>query len=62
MSGNGSAGDVVVYTVTATYSPLFGLPIIPGGTEPRTITASALRKNEPFADQRGYGSGAGSCS
>jgi hypothetical protein len=59
---NGGAGDVVVYTVTAAYSPLFGLPLIPGGMADRTITASALRKNEPFADQREYGESAGSCS
>ncbi len=62
VAGNGGAGDVIVYTVTATYPPLFGLSLLPGGTEDRTISASALRKNEPFADQRGYGSGAGSCA
>jgi len=59
--GNGGAGDVVIYSVEVTYPPLFGVPLIPGGTADRTISASAVKKNQPFADQPGYGSKAGSC-
>lgn len=61
VSGNGSAGDVVLYTVTATYDPLFPNPFMPGGTAERVISASAIKKNQPFADQTNYGSDAGTC-
>ncbi len=61
-SGNGSAGDVVVYTVTASYDPLFPNPFLSWGSDQRTVTASAVKKNQPFADQSGYGSEAGSCT
>jgi Flp pilus assembly pilin Flp len=60
-SGNGGAGDVVIYTVNVTYPPLFGVPLIPGGTDDREISASVVRKNQPFADQARYGTDAGSC-
>ena len=59
-SGNGGANDVVIYTVTVEFERLFKLPITPG-EEMRTISASAVRKNQPFADQESYGSEAGSC-
>ncbi len=59
--GNGGAGDVVIYTVTATYAPLFPIPFYPGGSDNRSVTSSAVKKNQPFADQTGYGSDAGNC-
>lgn len=60
-SGNGGADDVVVYTVTVEYEPVFA---IPGTTNrgKRTLTASALEKNQPFANQKNYGSDAGVCA
>ncbi|MDN3645369.1 pilus assembly protein [Pontixanthobacter aestiaquae] len=61
VSGNGGAGDVVIYTVTVTYSPLFPNPFMPGGTTARQVSASAVKKNQPFADQANYGSEAGTC-
>ncbi len=61
VSGNGGAGDVVIYTVTATYDPLFPNPFMTGGSAARTLKASAVKKNQPFADQAGYGSDAGTC-
>ena len=61
-SGNGGAGDVVVYTVTATYDPLFPNPFLAWGADQRQVTASAVKKNQPFADQSGYGSEAGTCT
>ncbi|WP_114520289.1 TadE/TadG family type IV pilus assembly protein [Altererythrobacter sp. ZODW24] len=61
VSGNGGAGDVVIYTVTATYDPLFPNPFITNGNLARTLKSSAVKKNQPFADQAGYGSDAGTC-
>lgn len=60
VSGNGGASDVVVYTVDVTFNRLFKIPLLPGSDQ-RTVTARAVRKNEPFADQPGYGSRAGTC-
>ncbi len=59
--GNGGAGDVVIYTVTVTYEPLFPNPFWSGGPTNRVMTASAVKKNQPFADQARYGSTAGVC-
>ena len=59
--GNGGAEDVVVYTVTVTYDPLFPNPFYPGGTDERRLVASSIKKNQPFADQEEYGSDAGTC-
>lgn len=60
-SGNGGAGDVVIYTVTVSYSPLFPNPFMPGGATTREITSSAVKKNQPFADQASLGDSAGVC-
>ncbi len=59
--GNGGAEDVVLYSVTVTYEPLFPNPFYVGGTSDRTVRASAIKKNQPFADQAEYGSDAGTC-
>lgn len=61
VSGNGGANDVVVYTVTATYDPLFKVPYIPSLWSKRKLTASTITKNQPFANQDGYGSNSGTC-
>ena len=61
ISGNGGAGDVVIYTVTVTYDPLFPNPFMPGGADKRIISSSAVKKNQPFADQATYGAEAGIC-
>nr|WP_240956965.1 TadE/TadG family type IV pilus assembly protein [Pseudopontixanthobacter vadosimaris] len=60
-SGNGGASDVVIYEVDVSYDPLFPNPFLPGGSSERMLTASAVKKNQPFADQDKYGSSAGSC-
>ena len=60
-SGNGGANDVVVYTVSVTYSPLFPIPGLTNSKNQRTLTASAVKKNQPFALQNAVGSAAGSC-
>lgn len=62
VSGNGGANDVVVYTVTVTYTPLFPIPGISNRNNTRTLTASAVRKNQPFSTQGSLGSAAGTCA
>lgn len=61
-SGNGGAGDVVLYKVTVTYSPAFPVPFLNNHDGQRTFTATAVKKNQPFAEQMGYGSEARTCS
>jgi hypothetical protein len=61
-AGNGGAGDVVLYTVTVTYKPIFLTKSMMGFDTNRTLTAVGVRKNQPFANQQGYGSSAGTCS
>ena len=61
-SGNGSAGDVVIYSVTLTYPPLFPIPFYDSPNAKRTMKAVAVKKNQPFANQLGYGSTAGTCT
>jgi Flp pilus assembly protein TadG len=59
--GNGGANDVVVYTVTVTYRPVFRAVILGNTATTRTMTAIGVRKNQPFATQAAYGSSAGVC-
>jgi Flp pilus assembly protein TadG len=62
LSGNGGAGDVVLYTVNVSYKPVFSVFLLGNVNETRTLTAVGVRKNQPFAAQAGYGSSAGSCT
>ena len=57
----GGAGDVVLYTVSITYDRLFKVPFLPGSTQ-QTLSATTVKKNQPFADQTRYGSAAGVCA
>lgn len=61
VDGNGGANDVVVYRFTVTYKPVFAIPFMPSQWNERSLTATAIRKNQPFAYQEGYGSAAGTC-
>jgi Flp pilus assembly protein TadG len=61
LTGNGGANDVVVYTMTVTYKPTFHTPFMPSKWGTRTLSATAIRKNQPFATQTAYGSNAGTC-
>lgn len=61
VSGNGGANDVVLYRVTASYSPVFKVPFMPAAWNQRTLESTAIRKNQPFATQAGYSSTAGTC-
>lgn len=58
---SGSANDVVVYEVTATFKPVFQVPLLPKLWGERTLTATAVTKNQPFGNQTSYGATAGSC-
>lgn len=57
----GNANDVVVYSVTARFNPVFKVPFAPERWSQRTLTATAVVKNQPFGNQTDYGSTAGSC-
>lgn len=59
---NGGANDIVLVTVKATYDPLFAFPIFGLNNNARTIEATSIRQNQPFADQIGEGSDGGTCS
>lgn len=61
VDGNGGANDVVIYTVEATYEPLFKIPFLPEAWETRTLESTAIKKNQPFADQAEYSTTAGVC-
>jgi hypothetical protein len=60
-SGNGGANDVVMYTVTVDYDPIFPNPFVENGTGKRTLTTTVVRKNQPFDKQQEYDSDAGVC-
>lgn len=59
--GNGGANDVVMYKVTVRYDPVFAMPLVPLSWNQRKISSLAVRRNQPFALQDGYGSGSGTC-
>lgn len=61
-TGNGGAGDVVIYTVKINYKPLFPIPFYDGSDATRSLTSVAVKKNQPYANQTGYGSASGTCS
>lgn len=61
VSGNGGANDVVIYTVRAAYDPVFKVPFLPKAWESRTLESTAIKKNQPFANQNNYSSTAGTC-
>lgn len=60
--GNGGANDVIVYTVNVTYDPVFAVPLVPLDWSRRTISATAVKRNQPYALQSGgYTSQARTC-
>lgn len=60
-TGNGGASDVVVYSVTATYTSPFAVPFFPQSWNQRTLKTSTTLKNQPYAYQVAYGSATGVC-
>ena len=61
-SGNGGANDVVVWTVTATYRPMFYAPFVSRIAGTRTLKSVAIKKNQPFAAQTPYNNATGICA
>lgn len=61
VAGNGGAGDVVIYTISINYKPLFAIPFYDSGDAQRELSTTFVRKNQPFSAQMGYGSSAGVC-
>ncbi|MDP3550554.1 MAG: pilus assembly protein [Novosphingobium sp.] len=60
--GNGGANDVIVYTVTVAYDPVFAVPLVPIDWSRREIESTAVKRNQPFALQDGsYTSQPGKC-
>lgn len=51
--GNGGANDVIVYTVNVTYEPVFAMPMVPLDWSTREISATAVKRNQPFGKQSG---------
>lgn len=62
LAGNGGAYDVVIYTVTAKFKPLFQMPLMPYLNGDQTLVSRSVRKNQPFANQPKYGSSSGVCA
>ncbi len=62
VDGNGGASDVILYTVEVNYQSIFRVPFMPESWVERSLSATAVRKNQPFAQQQAYGSAAGVCS
>lgn len=61
-NGNGGADDVVIYTVTASYTPLIAIPLVSSMFQQTIkLTSSAVKKNQPFANQVSYGTVTGTC-
>lgn len=60
-NGQGGASDVVIYKVTAVYTPLFKIPLMPAQWQQFTLNSQTVKKNQPFAAQTKYGSLTGTC-
>jgi Flp pilus assembly protein TadG len=60
--GNGGASDVVVYTMEVQFKPVFRIPFSPDKWTMKSLSASALKKNQPFSDQEEYGTSSGTCT
>jgi Flp pilus assembly protein TadG len=54
--GQGGAKDATLYTVTVSYPEMFPLRNIIGGSDRTKVKASAVLRNQPYADQGTYGS------
>ena len=62
VEGNGGANDVVVYTVTASYEPLFKIPFLPETWNQRSMSTSTVKRNQPFGNQVGWADTPGTCT
>lgn len=62
LEGNGGANDVIVYTATVTYEPLFKIPFLPKSWNKRSMTTRTVKKNQPFGNQVEYATTPGICT
>lgn len=62
IEGNGGSSDVVMYTVTATYTPVFRVPFFPEAWNTRSLRATAVKKNQPFGNQEEWATTTGTCT
>lgn len=62
VEGNGKAGDVVIYTLSVTYKPLFAIPFYDSSDSKRTLSTTIVKKNQPFQRQDGYENTIGVCN
>jgi len=51
-SGTGGSDDVVLYTATVTYREIFPVSGFLGWGSTRTLTATTMLRNQPYASQR----------
>jgi len=51
VEGNGGSNDVVVYSVSATYKPVFVVPFLPKAWSERKLQATTVKTNQPFGNQ-----------
>jgi Flp pilus assembly protein TadG len=62
VSGQGSAKDAVVLSVTATYPRMFPLWRMIGLSDTQSITATTVMDNQPYSNQTAAGSTVRNCS
>ena len=54
VEGNGGASDVIIYTVSVEYEPLFAIPFYDNADSKRTLSTTFVKKNQPFDRQGAY--------
>lgn len=52
-NSGGGAKDIIVYTVTMSYSRMFPIDKLIGGSGTTTLTATTVLANQPYGDQAG---------
>ena len=58
----GGASDVVIYTVSVEYKPLFAIPFVDNEDSKRELSTTIVKKNQPFQRQAEYDTSTGVCS
>lgn len=61
VAGNGGSNDVVVYEVSANYTPVFKVPFLPDAWTQRTLRATTVKTNQPFGNQQSLKTTSGTC-
>ncbi|MFM6950391.1 MAG: TadE/TadG family type IV pilus assembly protein [Novosphingobium sp.] len=61
-TGTGGPGDVITFTVNATYAPIFKMPFAKADWASKTLKAVSVRKNKAPGSQASYGTTMKTCS